>query len=277
MDASAATASVIYGKCSPTSFKARSIRHWSDVYLATSELVKYQQGLNTKTKSVITDENVQQKFKTELRALTDESRCPKNFKLMLEERILKTIPNAPKKISLETARRWMIYLGFKCSKQGKGYYTDGHNRPDVTEYRTKFLEEMEVYERRMMKFSGTEMTDEEAPTLAEDEKRVVFITHDESTFYCNEGKALISSWSQNRVKHQNTEKEVKQESKVRISQANLQTSKSQSHITLIGRSIPIDHRSPYFFFSCHRSASNLLVRTSDANFGSFLIKIHSER
>ena len=86
-----------------------------------------------------------------------------------------------------------------------------------------------------------------------------------------------SSWSQNRVKHQNTKKEVKQESKVRISQANLQTSKSQSHITLIGRSIPIDHRSPYFFFSCHRSASNLLVRTSDANFGSFLIKIHSER
>ena len=131
MDASAATASVIYEKCSPTSFKARSIRHWSDVYLATSELVKYQQGLNTKTKSVITDENVQQKFKTELRALTDESRCPKTFKLMLEERILKTIPNAPKKISLETARRWMIYLGFKCSKQGKGYYTDGHNRPDV--------------------------------------------------------------------------------------------------------------------------------------------------
>lgn len=195
MDASVATASVIYGKCSPTSFKARSIRHWSDVYLATSELVKYQQGLNTKTKSVITDENVQQKFKTELRALTDESRCPKTFKLMLEERILKTVPNAPKKISLETARRWMIYLGFKCSKQGKGYYTDGHNRPDVTEYRIKFLDEMEVYEGRMMKFSGTEMTDEEAPTLAEDEKRVVFITHDESTFYCNEGKALI--WMEN--------------------------------------------------------------------------------
>ena len=58
--------------------------HWSDVYFATSELLKYQQGLNTKTKSVITDENVQQKFKMELRAQMDESRCPKTFKLMLD-------------------------------------------------------------------------------------------------------------------------------------------------------------------------------------------------
>jgi hypothetical protein len=195
MDASAATASVIYGKCSPTSFKARSIRHWADVYLATSELVKYKQGTNTKTKSVITDENVQQIFKTELRALADESRCPKTFKLMLEERILKTIQNGAKKISLETARRWMIYLGFKGTKQGKGYYTDGHNSPDVTEYRIKFLDEMEVYERRMMKFSGSEMTEEETPTLTDDEKRVVFITHNELTFYCNEGKALL--WMEN--------------------------------------------------------------------------------
>lgn len=195
MNASAVTASIIYGKCSPSSFKARSIRHWADVYLTTSELVKFKQGMNTKTRSVITDENVQQIFKTELRALADESRCPKAFKLMLEERLLKTIANAPKKISLETARRWIIYLGCKCTKQGKGYYTDGHNRPDVTEYRTKFLEEMEMYERRMMKFSGEQMTEEESPTLSDDEKRIVFITHDESTLYCNEGKALL--WMEN--------------------------------------------------------------------------------
>ena len=34
-----------------------------------------------------------------------------------------------------TARRWMLFLGFKCTKQGKGYYTDGHNRHDVVTYR----------------------------------------------------------------------------------------------------------------------------------------------
>jgi hypothetical protein len=86
-----------------------------------------------------------------------------------------------------------------------------------------------------------------------------------------------SSWSQNRVKHQNTKKKVKQEFWVRISHANLQTSKSQSHITLLGRPIPIGHRSPFFFFSCHRSASHLQVRSFDADFDAFLIEIHSER
>jgi hypothetical protein len=89
----------------------------------------------------------------------------------------------------------MIFLGFKSTKQGKGYYTDGHNRPDVIEHRVKFLAEMEAYEKRMMKYSGADMTEEEAPVLSEDEKRLVFITHDESTFYCNEGKSLL--WMEN--------------------------------------------------------------------------------
>ena len=64
MDASTQTAAILHGKNSPSSFKARSIRHWADVYLylVTSELVKFQQGVNTKTKSVITDENLQQTF-----------------------------------------------------------------------------------------------------------------------------------------------------------------------------------------------------------------------
>lgn len=195
MDASNETAGIIYGKRFPSSFKARSIRHWADVYLVTSELVKFQQGLNAKTKSVITDENVQQIFKTELRAMKDVDRCPKSFKNILEERLLCTVPNGPKKLSLETARRWMIYLGFKSTKQGKGYYTDGHNRPDVTDHRVKFLAEMEVYEKRMIKYAGADMTEEESPVLSDGVRRIVFITHDESTFYCNEGKALL--WMEN--------------------------------------------------------------------------------
>ena len=36
MDASTQTAAILYGKKSPSSFKARSIRHWADVYLMTS-------------------------------------------------------------------------------------------------------------------------------------------------------------------------------------------------------------------------------------------------
>lgn len=34
------------------------------------------------------------------------------------------------------------------------------------------------------------------PTLEENEKRCVFITHDESTFYCNEGRRMF--WMENK-------------------------------------------------------------------------------
>ena len=42
--------------------------------------------------------------------------------------------NAPDAISTKTSARWMKFLGFNPKLQTKGYYTDGHNRADVTEY-----------------------------------------------------------------------------------------------------------------------------------------------
>jgi hypothetical protein len=100
----------------------------------------------------------------------DEDRCPKSFKNVLEQRILRTVPNRLKKMSLETIRRWKISQGLKSTKQSKGYYTDGRNRPDVNEHRVKFLAEMVSYENRMMKYAGADMTEEEPPVLSEGEK-----------------------------------------------------------------------------------------------------------
>ena len=67
---------------------------------------------------------------------------------------------------IQTARRWLHYLGFKPKVQIKGYYTDGHNRPDVLNYRDNvFLPQMEIYERRMRQYDGPDMTDMKEPTL----------------------------------------------------------------------------------------------------------------
>lgn len=38
-------------------------------------------------------------------------------------------------ISLATARRWMKWMGMRWKKSPKGQYVDGHERPDVVEYR----------------------------------------------------------------------------------------------------------------------------------------------
>ena len=53
MISSTKVATATYGKRSPSSFKARILRYWADVYLVPSELVKFQQGVNTITKSLL--------------------------------------------------------------------------------------------------------------------------------------------------------------------------------------------------------------------------------
>lgn len=50
-------------------------------------------------------------------------------------------------IALSTVRRWMRKLGYECSATKKGVYVDGHECPDVQEYRNKFLKNMENYEK----------------------------------------------------------------------------------------------------------------------------------
>lgn len=90
----------------------------------------------------------------------------------------------------------MKFLGFRPKLQTKGYYTDGHNRADVTEYRDNvFLPRMVDYERRMVDYSGDNMDNIIPPSLGENEKRVELITHDESTFYSCEGKPIM--WMEN--------------------------------------------------------------------------------
>ena len=44
------------------------------------------------------------------------------------------------KILLETARKWMLELGFNVVRKKKGTYVDGHERDDVVEYRQQFLQ-----------------------------------------------------------------------------------------------------------------------------------------
>jgi hypothetical protein len=117
--AAATVATVVYGKSNPHSFKCRQIIHWADNYLLTGTFPAHKQGKHPKTASVVTDENVQALLKRYLRELKDEDRTPKLFRQHLNEVLLKTIPNAPDKVSEETARRWMLFLEFKPTKASK--------------------------------------------------------------------------------------------------------------------------------------------------------------
>ena len=51
-------------------------------------------------------------------------------------------PGFPRKVSVQTARKWMHELGFEVLESKKSTFVDGHEREDVVEYRKKFLGRM---------------------------------------------------------------------------------------------------------------------------------------
>ena len=53
-------------------------------------------------------------------------------------------PHYPRKVGVETCRRWMHELRFEIVDGRKGIYIDGHERKDVVESRQKFFRKMIV-------------------------------------------------------------------------------------------------------------------------------------
>lgn len=65
---------------------------------------------------------------------------PIMVKSYFEQEILPLLNNEfVQYISVRTACRWMHKLGFHFQWYQKGVYVDGHERPDVVEYRQKFF------------------------------------------------------------------------------------------------------------------------------------------
>lgn len=83
---------------------------------------------------------------------------------------------------------------YKFQQHYQGIFYDGHERPDVIEYRKEFLNQMEKYEQLMSKYEGENMT-RVLPILEDGQKEHILVTHDECIFYSNDGKRGI--WAKN--------------------------------------------------------------------------------
>lgn len=105
-------------------------------------------------------------------------------------------PGFPRKIGVETSRKWMHQLGFSVVNKKKGTFVDGHERDDVVEYRKTFL-------RRMVALGflnrDNAPTDEARNALPADLEipqpgvlaKTVVLFHDESTFQANEDQPTV--------------------------------------------------------------------------------------
>ena len=105
-------------------------------------------------------------------------------------------PGFPRKVSLETAKRWMHELGFEVVAKKKGTYVDGHERDDVVEYRKRFLRKMVALGLLNKENAPTEEATEalpadlHAPPLEVIEKTIILF-HDETTFQANEDQPTL--------------------------------------------------------------------------------------
>ena len=92
-------------------------------------------------------------------------------------------------ISLATARRWMKQMGMRWTKTPKGQYVDGHERPDVVEYRQKTY----IPRRFGSHFPSrtwTEETISNCVTPSPSERHIVYWHHDETTYTQNDRRQV---------------------------------------------------------------------------------------
>ena len=80
-------------------------------------------------------------------------------------------------ICTSTASLWLHDMGFGYRQFSKGVHFDGHEREDVVEARTMYLDQLEVYAPRQW------ICNSPAPNPAC--RPVIRVFHDESTFYSN--------------------------------------------------------------------------------------------
>jgi len=147
-------------------------------------------------KSLLNDERVQTAARTYLLDQRVGEVTSAQFQRALNERILPSLRYQLKDngLSVRTARRWLCKLGWRRLELKKGVYMDGHERPDVVEYRNAiFLPLMASLERRMVQWvsRGSEL-ERVDPDLGPGKKQVIAVFQDESAFHVNEFKK--STW-----------------------------------------------------------------------------------
>jgi hypothetical protein len=172
---------------------ARQIRALAQHYQLFEQLPEEKQG-GTGGRSLLKDERVQAVARTYLSGVPLGKVTPRKFHRALTKDILPTL-GFPIKDGLSecTARRWLISLGWRRMRVKKGVYMDGHERPDVVEYRNDmFLPLMASFERHMAKWGpegpGLVRVD---PELRPDERRIIAVFQDESCFHANEYKQTV--------------------------------------------------------------------------------------
>ena len=165
-------------------------------YQTFEKLPAEKRGGSRNNRSWLHDETVKRSTLNWLTSQKTGDVTPRKLQHALNDRLFAELNIAPKyPISEQTARWWLIKLGWRRTVVQKGVYMDGHERQDVVDYRNKvFLPALKEFEKRMAKYERFDLDLEGResdirkimPDLEEGQQRIIIQYHDECCFHVND-------------------------------------------------------------------------------------------
>lgn len=133
------------------------------------------------------DEDINNSIRQKLQQQRPEERNLVDLRKYINDELIPQKVGVPGAISISTLWKYMCEWGYLYRKFGKDIFFDGHERPDVIEYRKAWALRMLQYKSFMTAFGEEDEVIE--PVLADpSQQKLVLVTHDECTFYANDGK-----------------------------------------------------------------------------------------
>ena len=123
-----------------------------------------------------------------------DDEMPRGLKQYMEMELFPQIHlKVSRGVSLQTARQFLHWEGFRYTEHKKSLYYDGHEQPDVVDYhQNKFLPAMKEYRRRLVEYTVGDLDKEVQKSTNYVECQLVLCVHDEMMVQAHDGKK--KSW-----------------------------------------------------------------------------------
>jgi hypothetical protein len=171
---------------------ARQVRSLARHYQLFGNLPRELRGGSRLAQSWLHDERVKLHALEYLCNIPAGKVTPRAFQGHINSSLFPELDIKPKNLlSIRTARRWSIKLGWTYTFVKKGVYMDGHERFDVVHYRdNEFLPAMLKFEERMVHYEyykdkGSDFVRVE-PKLKDGEQEIIPLFYDECCFHAND-------------------------------------------------------------------------------------------
>ena len=181
----------------------KTVRRWrTDLVSNGGSFTESSQGRYQRTGVLWANEELTQKASEYVRANAAVKGRPNLTSIEFSKWVNKSLlpnstlePGFPRRISVETARKWLHEMGFEVLTARKGVFVDGHERSDVIESRTKFLRKMVKlgflhFTNAPTEQAGRAIPEDIEPLIFERREKTVVFFHDETTFQSNEDQTI---------------------------------------------------------------------------------------